>query len=356
MEELINKVKKLGICSSIFRLALDMGLTIHPESYLGRHISTVAQNGILNSSYTKLLILDISLRKLIVSQNHDWAKLQFTHLTKKICSQIEQIEVNSKNAAEIIATGLIVDIFKDAKALKESIKCKTPDICIGSNKFLEVYCPQESQPELTKVEKSLSDQNDMVKIVLSHPITGSDGSALTYPANKTIARVLNHKWSNDQTIDNAENILWLDLINGFEVGSSKTSPFESVNHSEHTYVGSFGIWHAFYGQEEKSLFSPDRTVLKFIEVQRGFYKQHGKNGIFRDRKSLSAALLLTTDGIVLFENPWALVPLSLKTKVNIRKLFRFRPEYSYFGVGCESLSENCIEEVLLKIEWLYQIS
>lgn len=191
----------------------------------------------------------------------------------------------------------------------------------------------------------------MVRIAISHPVTGSDGKALTYPANKTIDKVLNHKWSNDQTVAEAENILWLDLMNGLGISSLKVAPYESVNHAGHTYIGSFGVWHSFYGKKDQSTFAPDRFVLKYGDDHSRFYSQH-RDGIFRSRASLSAALVLTTDGVILFENPWASKSINERTRKSIRAIYKFRPEYSYFGY-VKPIDEHEIDGVLSRIEWLY---
>src|SRR5690606_31462840 len=164
-------------------------------------------------------------------------------------------------------------------------------------------------------------------------------------------KVLNHKWQNDQTVEGAENILWLDLMNGFEISSLKVAPYESLSHAGHTYFGSFGIWHSFYGKKNQSTFALDRFSLEYGDVHSGFYSQQ-RDGIFRTRTSLSAALLLTTDGVILLENPWASKPIHENTRQSIRSIYKFRPEYSYFG-GVKSIAEHEIDGVLSRIEWLY---
>ena len=351
MQEQIKDLICKGINPRLFSFISDESIEIHRSSYLGKRIHIASQKDLKSSSYSQLHALGVAINDSIISKHRPWVVEQVCGICREITGNQDEISVISKNAAELIASGLLSEIFGDLEPLVEAKNKKTPDLSIGENSYIEVYCPQDSQPEKEKVKTALEGQSGMVRAAISHPITGSGGKALTYPANKIIDKVLNHKWSNDQTVQGAENILWLDLMNGFEVSSLKVAPYESLNHAGHTYIGSFGIWHSFYGEKDKSLFAPDRFVLKYGDAHSGFYCQH-KDGIFRSRVSLSAALVLTTDGVVLLENPWASNPINESTKQSIRAIYKFRPEYSYFG-GVKLIEENEIESVLSRIEWLY---
>jgi len=354
MKEQIKDLVLKGMNPGLFSLISDESINIHPSSYLGRQISIASQNALKRSSYSQLHALGVAVNDSMLSSHRKWVLEQIREICREIKNGQDEILVTSKNAAELIASGLLAEVFDNLKPLPETKKNKTPDLLIGKNKYVEVYCPQQSQSEKKKVEESLEKQSGIVRFTLSYPITGSDGLALTYPANKIVDKVLNHKWSNDQTVKGAENILWVDLMNGFQVSSLKTAPYESLNHAGHTYIGSFGIWHSFYGKKDVSTFAPERFTLKYPSAATNLYSQY-KDGIFRSRRSLSAALLLTTDGVILFENPWASNPIDESIKRSIRRIYRFRPEFSYFG-NSSSIDEFEIDNVLSKIEWLYSKS
>ena len=344
MESKIGDLKQRGISNALFNLVSDKKLSC--ENYFGHLISVASQNSVNCTSFSKLLSLDVAIKNLLTSAScSTWMNAEFSKLSDE-----KEIKVKSV-MAELTAAGVLCDVFPRIQPIPVRNSVKTSDFLIEENIYVEVYCPQESQPERTKLDEKLDKQVDMVQIAISHPITGSNELALRFSANKTIDRVLNAKRSNNQTKEGAENILWIDLLNGFEVSCLKTLPYESINKGDNTFVGSFGIWHAFYGKKDESIFSPDRTSLKFLAVKTDFYNQK-EDGLFRARKTLSAAILLASDGIVLFENPWANIPLSIKTKRNIARVFRFRPEYSYFGVN-NKLEDFEIEKILLKIEWIY---
>lgn len=351
MQEQITDLIHKGINPGLFSLISDESIEIHCSSYLGKRIHIATQNGLKSSSYSQLHALGVAVNDSILSKHRPWVIEQMRGICREIKDNQDEISVISKNAAELIASGLLAEVFGNLAPITEAKKQKTPDLSIGLNRYIEIYCPQDSQPEKEKVKAALENQAGMVRATISHPVTGSDGKALNYPANKTIDKVLNHKWSNDQTKPGAVNILWLDLMNGFEVSSLKVAPYESLNHAGHTYVGSFGIWHSFYGKKDQSRFAPDRFVLKYGDVSSGFYSQH-KDGIFRSRVSLSAALVLTTDGVILLENPWASIPLDEITKRSISSIYKFRPERSYFGCF-KLIDEHEVDSVLSKIEWLY---
>lgn len=343
---------KMGISRAIFNLIEQEKLFIHPDSYIGKIIGTVSF-GNSSQNFNKLLALDISLDRLLNSEHFDWAKSKFIRLTQNIKSSNENLEVNSLFAAEIIAAGLLLAVFPETKPFYE-FKCgnKSPDFILGRNTYTEVYCPQKSKSELIKVENKLVEQNGFVKAVISYPLIGSDGQAKVYQTNKFIDKILNKKRTIDQSIIGAENILWIDLLNGFELSMKDTVPYTSINFAEHTFVGSLGVWHSFYGQKDVSLFAHERTDLKFSDSF-CFYKQK-RNGLFRERPALSAAILFAVDGIAIFENPWATVHLSMQNKISIKKIFRFRPEYSYIEFSNQKLLISQVEEILLKIQKLYQ--
>jgi len=332
-------------------------------SYLQLCIDDFKERGIKGEKYPNLLSICKAFDSFECDLNNTW----LVNILNSLCTTIEniadEIEINSKFAAELIAGGILKSEFDCLEPLPEAKKHKRPDFKLSDNCYVEVYCPQESQTERDRVNDAFEQHNvsvndDLkqekvsVKIVRSRPLTGSNKNAVKHTTNKTIARVLNGKRKKDQTQKNKENILWLDLCHGFDCTTLETRPFSTLNHGEQTYISSFGLWHAFYGEISVSNFTLDRTNLKDIEYIRRFYKQD-LQGLFHERDTLSAALINTKDGLVLYENPWTTTALSEDTKLRIKKLFRFRPEFSWFGIGSNRLSPDVIEAETKKIDWLY---
>lgn len=62
------------------------------------------------------------------------------------------------DVSEIVAAGLLSEIFLDLEHIKEKRNVKTPDFKIEDKIFVEVYCPQKSQPELEKGNQKLLNQ------------------------------------------------------------------------------------------------------------------------------------------------------------------------------------------------------
>lgn len=349
MDSSLEELKKFGIGASISK-ALEMTNSSMSEgSYLYENIRTVIGNGVLTSAYSRLLTLDTSLGNLLRTDHAQFALEKFNKLLTDVGGRDSKVDVLTKSAAELMAAGILISEFTSITPIKETSN-KTPDFSLEKNSFAEVYCPLRSETEELKVSKKFEEQTGPIKLVISYPITGSGGSALQFQTNKTIDRVLDSKRKKDQTVSHAENILWLDLLNGFDIKSSDLRPYITANKCELTFFGSFGVWHALYGLNGKSVLCKDRTVLRYLQPEIDCYLQQ-KSGLFRERKSLSGALLLVSDGLVLFENPWATVPLSIETKRRVRNLFRFRPEFSYFSCA-GPMSSIEIDSVLTKIEWL----
>lgn len=124
---------------------------------------------------------------------------------------------------------------------------------------------------------------------------------------------------------------------------------KSVNYAGQTFIGSFGLWHAFYGAKEASLFPCERYNLKFSRSRPNDIYTQQVEGLFRERRYLSAAIISCLDGLVLFENPWSQTPLSGDDIKKISKLYQFRPEFSF--IQSEHL-EACIDHHLKSIELL----
>ena len=150
---------------------------------------------------------------------------------------------------------------------------------------------------------------------------------------------------NDQTIDGEFNILWLNIANKLELNVDKTLPIRSVLHHNDTFIGTNGIWHSFYGEKDKSIFAFEGHSLKLANNSE-HYLQKRHDGLFRERASLSAAIIECVDGIVIFQNPWSCKPLTTETLRLLFKLHQFRPEYSWIDISTKYSFAERIEAEL----------
>lgn len=324
-------------------------IEINPQSYLFRILREIECNGISCPGRSKLLAIDKAIEGLSGISDDDWIKDKLIEICKTTNSDLDSYEVNSNSAAEMIAFGLLRKTFPHIAQIKPG-KVKTPDFKIGESLFVEVYCPQHAIYEKEKIQAQYDAQDGAVKIAVSHPLTGSDGMALKYPTNKIIDRVLNKKRNHDQAVSGKANMLWLDLMNGFDLESKKTMPVESANKGDLTFFGCFGVWHSFYGEKDSSQFPSDRSTLMFPSCT--MYYSQKEQGLFRIRPNLSAALILTIDGLVLFQNPWCSIPLSRTQLEAITSTFRFRPEFSFFDKPEDDLLRYEVSSINNKINWM----
>jgi hypothetical protein len=235
---------------------------------------------------------------------------------------------------------------------------------------VEVYCPQQHGEERRVVEADLAQQLQRaegpvrVAVSISHPTTGSGRSvdsagrisrdpknlALTYPANKLIDRLLHAKRDGRQLMDSERNVLWLDLKHGLCLWAIDCVPLRSEVAKGTCFAGTHGVWHAFYAKCGSPHF-PERTTLEWPIAGKTYQQQ--KDGWFREMPKVSAALLAVLDGTLLFENPWADIPLDARTRRRFARLSEFRPETSWFG--CSDALRRDVDSTLEKISWLAQI-
>ncbi|QUI70700.1 hypothetical protein [Pseudoalteromonas sp. M8] len=331
-------------------------ISVLPDSYLGHMMLTNAENGVCAGNYSNLLNLSVAVEALIDRDMHiSWLIDNLKALsTSPYTNMHEQINLNSKVAAELIAGGLLAESFNELKPLPEAKGDKTPDFKLFDSGYAEVYCPQTSQQNITVLnEQKKIQKGKSVVLAFSYPLTGQTAGAKKYPANKVIDRVINYKREKDQAREDATNLLWLDLTHGFDVYSSDTQPLKTVLHAGTAYTGSFGVWHAFYGKAGESVFASERTELKYLDLNFDSYQQQ-KEGLFRQRNQLHGAILLLKDGIIFFENPWSSRPLTECVKKKISQLHRFRANFSWFQCGTQQLHSSVIDNELVKINWLYQ--
>ena len=254
-------------------------------------------------------------------------------LLAKLCER--RYEGEQSDFAELEAFGHLSVAFYDSSVSQIEENGgkygKTPDFIVGDDLFVEVYCPDESHKERERVKDELDKQSGMVRSVLSRPVTGSEPLAVKYATNQTIARILNDKRGKDQFQLDSKNILWIDIKHKLKLSVRKTLPLESIHHANQTVVGSFGIWHSFYGKVDSSVFPTERYSLKFSGgIESDSYVQHRYTGLFRERPNLSGAVVSCLDGNVIFLNPWCNKPLSDKQVHRLTHISQFRPEYSFF--------------------------
>jgi nucleotide-binding universal stress UspA family protein len=82
------------------------------------------------------------------------------------------------------------------------------------------------------------------------------------------------------------------------------------------------------------------------------YEQQ-KVGWFREMRKVSATVLSVLDGILLFENPWADIPVDVRKRERFARLSEFRPEASW--LGSPVLLKSNVESALDKISWVAQL-
>lgn len=343
MNEWLATLRSLGINRALFQLIKDHGITVEPGSFLFPIVNTAAQNGTPSAAYSQLLMLDAACAEWV--NRH----LPPNLVLEILCTPGVEPAIASSKLAEVVAGGLLGTVFPAMERIPEKKKEKTPDYRLGENIFAEVYCPQESTTETKKHSEWLRQSVGPIKIFISYPITGSSPRALQYSSNVTVDRAVNGKRDSNQFEAGNENLLWLDLLNGFGITSQDTKPYTSVHKGENTYVGSFGIWHSLYGQPGSSFVS-ERTDLRFLEP-RNIYKQQ-REGLFRKRPEVSGALMLVADGILVFENPWTSTPLSEPSRKILKRLMRFKPDMSWLATPEHSL-EDRVDAILAEMDWLY---
>lgn len=345
MNLIFGELKESKKFSNIANYVGSSKIEINNESYLSICLQNALKQYPNYDDYRKIQYLDIALEK----SHPEFENWIFDKV--KLISTENTILAKSKGMAELISFGILKQSFPKIKPNKESKNHKSPDFEIDENLFLEVYCPQESQNEIERVEKSLREQEGIVRMEITYPLTGANPMARKFPANKIIDKVLNSKSTSDQTQRNSKNLLWLDLIQSFKTEITDTKAYKSLIHNELTYTGCFGIWHAFYGQKGSTLL-PERSAITYKQFIDPYFQQ--KDGLFRFRKSLSGAILVTLQGLIFFENPWTTDALSISDKKNLSELPFFRPEHSLFSLDNNmQFLKDIIKNELNKIKWLF---
>lgn len=233
----------------------------------------------------------------------------------------------------------------------------TPDFCVDKDLYIEVYCPDEAlnhKQTVSSLSNRINSSSPVsVATAITRPVTGNIDKAKTFSTNKTIERIISAKRENDQTRAGKPNILWLNLTNKLNISIQATLPVCSVSKDHENTVGSFGVWHSFYGKRGSSLFAFEGHSLRFHDNS-GTYKQIDHNGLFRDRANLSAVLIQCRDGIVVYQNPWASIPLLKSQLTNLFKVNKFKPEYSWVTFSEPEKLKMRVEDQLDFVNKLYE--
>jgi hypothetical protein len=324
-------IVKLGLEPKLFNLMEATGIT-ETQGYFGHLIEDAArEHGEHEANFSAGLLRSIcnAFQYFQGDSLSDWGRKLLTRLSS------ERYEGEQSDFSELEAFGHLSGAFNDSSVSQIEEKGgkngKTPDFKAGDDLFIEVYCPDESHKEREKVKNELDKQSGMVKSVLSRPVTGSESLAVKYATNQTIARILNDKRGKDQFQLDSRNVLWVDIKHKLRLAVKHTLPLESINYANQTFVGSFGVWHSFYGKVDSSIFPTGRYSVKFSGgLESDSYIQHRYTGLFRERPNLSAAVVSCLDGNVIFLNPWCNNPLSDDQVHRLTHMSQFRPEYSFF--------------------------
>lgn len=248
---------------------------------------------------------------------------------------------------ELEALGTLCESFSKVTPLKEG-KTPTPDFLVDDRFCVEAYCPRVSTQDERSVADRLAKQSSFIKVAVSHPHTGSAGLSLTYPANKTAARFLNKKRASKQVRPDLPNILYVDARREWKLSSVDVLPLRTKHSLGEHWIGTFGAWHAFYGEQGRRTMLQDRASLRFLDSNQVHCQE--TTGLFRVDQAWSGSLIALTDGIVFFENPWAAVPLALDSLWKLFRLPLMRVEFSWFRSSESSCLAETVDNALDKIE------
>lgn len=252
--------------------------------------------------------------------------------------------------AELEAFGALSRVFADCVPVPRS-PGPTPDFQVPKHLFVEVYCPRESD-ETRAVPRELENQSKGVKIVVSHPLTGSGGQSLRYAANQVVTRFLNTKRSSGQFRVGEPCIIYVNARHEWGLLARDLLPMRSFLSGDVEGLGTLGAWHAFYGEKGLTTMLSGPAALAFpLSVHA--YEQR-LEGLFRAEPNWSGALVAVRDGVALFENPWAVCPLAEPTLRALMRLYRFRPEFSWYRAdGTARDLEMDVERALARLRWTF---
>lgn len=353
-QELKQEFYSKGLGCSLFSALDKLGIT-QAHGYLANMLEGARAEPCNNSIPASCIrSLNVALDSLISEERLDaWSSAELraacedqTVLASGGSEQSKKWASQASNIVEIESYGHLKSAFHGRAVTQVPERGgrggKTPDFKIGNDIYVEVYCPDESNPERERVAHKLANNGENIRLAISRPVTGSAPKAVQFSTNQTIARVVGAKRKNDQTVSDCKNILWLDVKHKLQLMACNTAPIQSVNHGENTYIGCFGLWHAFYGKVGDSIFPKERYCIKYHDCRDETYQQKDKEGLFRERPHMSAAVISCLDGNVLFLNPWCQSSLDQSDILALIRMYHFRPEFSFFCKG--TLSQEILAQ------------
>ena len=172
-----------------------------------------------------------------------------------------------------------------------------------------------------------------------------------YPASKVIDRIINAKRSSRQFQSGRASILYIDGRRQWQLSAEDVLPFRTKYSLETHWVGTKGVWHAFYGAEGMRTLLPNRVSLEHLNTTDAH--EQVQRGLFRATPQWSACILALMDGLALFENPWAEEPLHEKTLRQILQMSRMRAEFSWYRGPDAVVLEAEVERMLQKLQWTF---
>lgn len=138
-----------------------------------------------------------------------------------------------------------------------------------------------------------------------------------------IQRICGAKGKEKQFPNDKPSLLWVDLRSfgawPEAVKLEQCTPLVSGHHG----LTSGALWYAFYGWKDAPIFEEDFPLHERVVKMGhdGRFRMHGKN-----KSKLSGAILALSEGVVLFENPWADHPLPDRAR-------RFSERLPWFNLG-----------------------
>lgn len=239
---------------------------------------------------------------------------------------------------------------------------KSPDFRLetknSENIYFEVFTPRIKDSVSKEISKFFDEYRTednktiTVKTIAYNPVYGEEDECNRAKIIKS--RILSKKSYAGQVCPNAINILWIDLIAPiWNYSKSATKPFIVNNCKGETFIGTNGIWHAFYGNEGTKIIK-DRTSLKYI-TKHDFINQSFKGYFYEDKCKWSGVILAFDDGIVFFQNPLAEYSI---TKDQIKYLSRidgFDFSLSWINIDDNYLL-NRVKNIKKELEYMYNLN
>lgn len=257
----------------------------------------------------------------------------------------------------------------DTKKIQGKENNSSPDFKLkikNKNIYFEVFTPRiketalkEINNFLNKERKSKNNKKITVSTIGYNPVYDKcckNEDKYEYECSKVYTikrRILSNKAYAEQVCPNAVNILWIDLISPeWNYSKAATKPFIVINDKEETFIGTNGIWHAFYGDCETKIIK-NETSLK-CSTKHDFVNQSFK-GYFCDNHKWSGVILAFTDGIVFFENPLAEYPISKDQFKYLSRMKGFDFSLSWINIYNGYLI-NKIENTKKELEYMCNLN